>query len=262
MAPKRIIALHGKGQSGASFRRNIQPLLQRLPDDDVTVKFLDAPWELGNSGGAWWRLPPGVRSYDAKHYEGVDRSLEQLAAEWEHGDVYGLVAFSQGAILLSFFLAANMQLRLARQPALLPRKALLIGGSWPNPYTEVMESLKALPAEGLALLGCDVLTVAGERDDVNPMEMALAVSRCFGGAASVHMHPGKHIVPLDDASLDVMSRFLLSACGCEVAEPPAIEPAALAAAANAVAPAAASAATLAAPPATASAQPSQSAASQ
>lgn len=214
MAPKRVLALHGKGETSASFRQRIQPLLDRLPGDVMTVKFIDAPWELGN-GGAWWRLPPGVRSYEASSYEGVDASLELLANEFALGEVHGVIGFSQGAILLSFFLAAQLQLRLAGQPALIPRKALLIGGSWPKPYTEVMDSLKALPPEMLAAMGCEVLSVVGEGDNVNPPELSVAVSKCFGDAGTVHTHSGRHVVPADDTSLATMSSFLLSVCDGE-----------------------------------------------
>lgn len=219
MAPtKRILALHGKGESSISFRQRIQPLLERI-EPPLVVKFMDAPWELGN-GGQWWKLPPGVRSYEAATYEGVDASLEMLANEFALGDVYGLIGFSQGAILLSFFLAGNLQLRHAGQPALVPRKALLIGGAWPKPYTEVMEALKE--TAGLALLGCEVLTVVGDDDKVNPPEMAKAVSACFGDAATLYTHAGKHVVPLDDMSLATMSTFLLAACedeeSCEISD--------------------------------------------
>jgi pimeloyl-ACP methyl ester carboxylesterase len=209
MAPKRILALHGKGQTAASFRQRIGPLLDRL-DGSVEVTCIDAPWEIGG-GGQWWKLPPGVRSYEAREYEGVDRSLEILANEFALGDVVGVIGYSQGGILLSFFLAANLQLRLSGQPALVPRKALIIGAAWPNPYTGVMESLKKIPQEGRRALGCELLHVIGQDDNVNPPEQALAISKCFGDASTVHKHGGKHIVPLDDESLTIMSEFLLQA---------------------------------------------------
>ncbi|KAJ1630261.1 serine hydrolase-domain-containing protein [Pavlovales sp. CCMP2436] len=215
MTPRRVIALHGKGESRASFQQRLQPLLDRLDESQLQVTFLEAPWELG-SGGQWWKLPPGVRSYEAESYDGVERSLELLTSEFALGDVYGVIGFSQGAIFLSFFLAANLQLRRSGKPAMLPRKALLIGSAWPRPYSDVMNALKALPPRELALLGCDSLHVIGNDDSVNPPEQVLPVSACFGDSTIVHTHAGKHIIPVDEDSLAIMSRFLLD--GCEEAD--------------------------------------------
>ena len=211
---RRVLALHGKGESAVSFRARLAPFLERL-DERVSVEFLDAPWPLGD-GYQWWRLPPGVRSFEAEQYEGVESSLERLSAEFTRAEVHGVIGFSQGAILLSFFLARELLNRLNGQPALLPSKAILVGAAWPKPFTATMESLRALGPEGLNFLGLDTLHVVGAADNINPQEQAREVAACFGLSGTVHMHAGKHVVPGDDASLTVMSSFLMS--GCDSAE--------------------------------------------
>jgi len=84
--PIRILALHGKGGDGPSFKEYLSPLLQSIQehqqqqqqaqhdnDNDtdkepsVVLDCLTAP----HPGGKWWeQVPPGSRSCDADSYDG------------------------------------------------------------------------------------------------------------------------------------------------------------------------------------------------
>ena len=83
----KVLALHGKGGSGPAMARNLQPLVEATKADNWAWSFPSAPHYLeaftaqGNvkqttfkTGTAWWQLPPGVRSFEASEFEGVEES--------------------------------------------------------------------------------------------------------------------------------------------------------------------------------------------
>ena len=76
----RILCLHGKGGNGDQFvNSSLLPLRsmveKRLEDQCIdgiehTFSFqweaLTAPYEMSSDGNEWWKLPQGVRSFNAK----------------------------------------------------------------------------------------------------------------------------------------------------------------------------------------------------
>lgn len=40
--------------------------------------FLTAPHEIAPGRFAWWTLPPGVRSFEAEEYTGIDQSFKVM----------------------------------------------------------------------------------------------------------------------------------------------------------------------------------------
>ncbi|CAH0377462.1 unnamed protein product [Pelagomonas calceolata] len=184
---RKILVLHGKGGSGASMKLRFQAIENALPEFDFT--YATAPHELDGGGYQWWTLPPGVRSYQATEYGGVDAALDvvrssQADVVWGH---------SQGAILLGFAAATEAIDWLGGA------KLILNGASWPKPYEAELER------------GCrgDTLHVLGATDDINPPEQARRLAACFDNAR-VHVHPGGHYVPTDEAAIECYRDFLLS----------------------------------------------------
>ena len=119
---RKILVLHGKGGSGASMKLRFQGIENALPEFDFT--YATAPHELDGGGYQWWTLPPGVRSFQATEYGGVDAALDvvrssQADVVWGH---------SQGAILLGFAAAIDAIDWLGGA------KLILNGASWPKPY--------------------------------------------------------------------------------------------------------------------------------
>mmetsp|Transcript_310 Transcript_310/g.857 ORF Transcript_310/g.857 Transcript_310/m.857 type:complete len:362 (-) Transcript_310:21-1106(-) len=188
-AKARVVVLHGKGGSGPSQRFRFQAIEDALPDH--VFEYPTAPHALDGGGAQWWTLPPGVRSFQATEYGGIEASLELLAG-LKGADV--LWGHSQGAILLGFAAA------LGREDLswLADTKLILNGASWPKPYAEQLEA-------GVA--GPETLHVLGSADDINPPDQARRLAACFAGA-EVHVHDGGHYVPADEASLAIYREFL------------------------------------------------------
>ncbi len=184
---RKILVLHGKGGSGASMKLRFQGIENALPEFDFT--YATAPHPLDGGGYQWWTLPPGVRSYQATEYGGVDAALDVVRSSkadvvWGH---------SQGAILLGFAAAIGAIDWLGGA------KLILNGASWPKPY------------EAELARGCrgDTLHVLGETDDINPPDQARRLAACFENAR-VFVHPGGHYVPTDAAAIECYRDFLLS----------------------------------------------------
>ena len=236
-AAMRVLCLHGKGNCGASFRRRLLPAIDALEADGVEFTFADAPHAMEGKGEGereWWTLPPGVRSFQAESYGGVDDAFEVLAgAEREAGPFDCLWGHSQGAMLAAIVLTEQLAGRGPLEQA--PKGVIVNGAAWPAPYGGALEALQgsAVPSRALH--------VVGARDDTNPPEQGLRVAACLGvsagdcdraagllsepladgacaavglsGSGQVLVHGGAHVVPLDRAALDEYRRFFLSLRG-------------------------------------------------
>lgn len=202
----RVLALHGKGGSGQQFNSYLQPFLTTLQSHytksvSIEFDFLDAPFEAGQ----WWTLPQGVRSFNAKEYQGFEQSASLVenailnpssstsSSSPSSSPSYDFIlGHSQGAILLSALLIQKktIQEQCYRQNIGL----ILNGAAWPNPYTEQLESFRI---EGE--VSC--LFVIGNADKINPPEGAKRIRECFkNGGLEVFTvnHPGGHSVPVQD----------------------------------------------------------------
>ena len=74
-------------------------------------------------------MPPGIRSYTAKEYQGFEESAQKLLEAWTDG--YDLVlGHSQGAILLASMIA------LGRTPYTPPVGYILNGCGYCKPFEE------------------------------------------------------------------------------------------------------------------------------
>ena len=213
----RILALHGKGGSGPQFRSYLAPLrdalMYRLSSSnpnfsDVVFDCPTAPHRLDGrrNGYAWWTLPPGVRSFDARDYEGFDSSAEMvmgaLSSSHGGGGKFGpgydfIFGHSQGAILLAALLATGRipPTTLAQNQSV---GYVLNGAAWPNPYSDEMRSF--FPEEVTA--PCQALFVIGDSDTINPPEGARRVRDALGARDDLIVdtcsHPGGHSVPVSD----------------------------------------------------------------
>lgn len=199
----QVLALHGAEGNAQEFQRGLTELAETAffaHGVTLDIRAVNAPHPRGD-GYAWWTLPPGVRSKDAKEYQGIQESIERISQAVHPKDEGGdnkakenasscpdlVVAHSQGAILTTALLATN------QWPSHPPPKLgyILNGGAWPNPYTEPLETVQ-LPSS------CRVLIVTGEADRINPPEGQVRVQQALadaGASVTTIQHSGGHGVP-------------------------------------------------------------------
>ena len=200
----RILALHGKGGTGASFERSLEPLVAALNDGlsshDIIVDwdFPTAPYSLGtdeSAGRAWWELPAGERSFTASEYIGYEKSASLIEEKLCSGDGYDVViGHSQGAILLSTLFATNRMALLPRHPR---RRAYIFNGAAiPHPFKDDLTDVQPPPE---VTKKSEALFVVGHDDQINPPEGALHVRDCLekgGMKVGTLFHSGGHSVPV------------------------------------------------------------------
>ena len=198
----RVVVLHGKGNSGESYRQRLQPLITAPQFKHVDWVFPTAPYRMkeGQEEFEWWRLPKGERSFTALSYDGAEESIQQIESM---KDVDALIGHSQGAILMSVVLAR----RALGLSSFQTKHAILSGAAWPKPYEKIMNDLSSLP-RGTIAIPTLTLHVIGAADDVNPTEQAAEICTLLQG--QLLMHPGGHVLPLDDESIGKYASFLLS----------------------------------------------------
>ncbi len=227
LRPFRILAIHGKGESGPSFKRSLAPIIEQLaielrakvgpgngelstPDVDIECHALQAPLE----GGKWWeQVPRGTRSYEATSYEGYDTSMQIVRdAVSSPGPDRGydvVLGHSQGAILLASMIAnGDYPFSEAAYCDNVTTHSFVINGvAWPNPYGTKLDSMELGKSTSKSSDGTEslcALFVIGEADTMNPPESAIRVRDAFmraGAKVETLSHPGGHSVPSgnDDA---------------------------------------------------------------
>ena len=203
----RILALHGKGNTGPSFQRALEPLIAALNDrvsSEVQFDwdFPTAPYALGDddesAGRAWWELPRGERSFTATRYIGYSKSASLIENKICSGDGFDLViGHSQGAILLAALLATNRIDTVSQKPI-----AFIFNGcALPNPFKEELVNIQLSP-EVRNESSSKALFVIGSNDQINPPDGAELVRDCLhkGGMIRVKTisHPNGHAVPVRD----------------------------------------------------------------
>jgi len=160
----RALMLHGKGGNGPKFRRQLQPLLHEF-QGNIDFVFPTAPYRLDATASeddaeeyAWWTLPPGVRSFEAKDYIGFERSIQYLENVWKEAGPFDLLwGHSQGAILLASILASPKACLLKDA-----KLCILNGCAWPKPFEGELLGLQ----DGQNVKVPKTLHVVGKADKV------------------------------------------------------------------------------------------------
>eukprot|EP00522_Entomoneis_paludosa_P018876 CAMPEP_0172443444 /NCGR_PEP_ID=MMETSP1065-20121228/3707_1 /TAXON_ID=265537 /ORGANISM="Amphiprora paludosa, Strain CCMP125" /LENGTH=236 /DNA_ID=CAMNT_0013193683 /DNA_START=178 /DNA_END=888 /DNA_ORIENTATION=+ len=192
----RLLALHGSEGNAANFQERLEPwkIAATAAHWDLQITTVTAPVPKGR-GYAWWSMPPNVRSYNATEYPHFEKS-SQLVLETLETDEYDyVVGFSQGAILITSLLALQRLPTTDNQNQKKPLLGcILMGGAWPNPYTNELESL----ANDATTNPCRVLIVTGQHDAINPYPQSERVQSALQkGGHDVTLLPfdGGHVVP-------------------------------------------------------------------
>ena len=92
---RKLLCLHGGGQSRQSFQLALDPLAAELGDTYELV-FVSGPYGTDNAP-VWIRDPPGGKASPTTDSNWDQQSLELLdGVVQEHGPFYGIVGYSQG----------------------------------------------------------------------------------------------------------------------------------------------------------------------
>lgn len=158
----KVLALHGSEGDADEFPSRLSALgdvLREQSSLQLDITAVQGPFSKG-SGYSWWNMPPGVRSFNAKEYEGFEESATKVLDVWNNGTFDLVLGHSQGAILIASLLA------LGRAPYHPKQGYIFNGVSFPNPYSqEISERIADVDAKGL--FPC-VLFVMGRNDRITP----------------------------------------------------------------------------------------------
>ena len=227
-----ILCLHGKGNNGPSFQEALRPLEESLRNCKQTkqqhlsfqFEYITAPFpmEAEQQQMQWWTLPPGVRSFNAKEYQGFEQSADKVMTELlQQEQKYDFIlGHSQGAILLSALLTSKAWAEKEKEMNchLVHYGYIFNGCAWPNPFTDEMERFQY---ENLSTKEQQkepqVLFVVGEKDRINPPEGAIRVrDTLLRGGMKEEMvetltHPGGHAVPVKNIdALEKMTNWIMN----------------------------------------------------
>ena len=205
----QVLCLHGKGNCGESFQKILAPLKEHLETaTSMSYQFdcLSAPFPMQEEDFTkmqWWTLPPGVRSFNAKEYNGFDESSQIVVDAMRIKDYDFVLGHSQGSILLSALITSDSwsgRVHDFKKPI----GYILNGCAWPNPYTAQMESFTCIEESDGVDIKPKALFIIGKEDKINPPEGAEKVRDVFkkGGLEvdSVY-HQGGHAVPVKDTDV-------------------------------------------------------------
>lgn len=212
-----VLCLHGKGNSGDTFKKILYTLEVRLKSKmnhcKVEFDYLDAPFQMQEDNIEklqWWTMPPGVRSFNALEYEGFEET-SILVRETMLSKNYDMVlGHSQGAILLSALFSSKEWtenvLRERNDSEICKLKGLVLNGcAWPNPFSSQMETfdsmqMKVEQDEDTSYVP-SMLFIIGEVDKINPPESAEKVRDAFcqrGVDVTSCYHERGHAIPVDN----------------------------------------------------------------
>ena len=170
--PLKVLALHGSGGTAEEFPKRLEALSEALSvhtseteNLQLQITAVQAPFVKGE-GFSWWTMPPGVRSFNAEEYTGFEESATKVLNVWENGDFDVVLGHSQGAILVGALLA------LKRTPYHPPGGYIMNGVSFPNPYSQNLESLKDddeyFADQESGKVSPRILFLLGKRDKIAP----------------------------------------------------------------------------------------------
>ncbi|KAG7347389.1 serine hydrolase [Nitzschia inconspicua] len=203
----RILALHGSEGDANEFPRRLSALNQTLMKYSINLDItaVEGPFPKG-SGFSWWTMPPGVRSFNAKEYEGFEESATRVLDCWKNNDFDMVLGHSQGAILIASLLALN------RAPYHPKRGYIFNGVSFPNPYTQDVASLTVVPTITPSLPP-KILFILGQNDKITPNasgeQLREGLSKAGFQVDSCY-HKGGHGIPLqnDPEALTTIARWI------------------------------------------------------
>ncbi|KAK9792722.1 hypothetical protein WJX73_006304 [Symbiochloris irregularis] len=168
----RILALHSIRSSGDIFARQVQRAgIATALQDLITVEYINAPWPAAiepspNTKSAsarprfqWYsasqNAETGIWTFDERQaWQSIDQ-VRRYAKE--HGPYDGVLAMSQGAVLISFLLLYDMNAAKDQsfKPTVLGRFCIVMAGAYPTTpqVVGVSSESRRLPVPSVHLIG-------------------------------------------------------------------------------------------------------------
>jgi len=179
----KILALHGGGQTGASFEAGIQDLVAALPGYDFV--FPDGAYA-GSGGGRLWISDPPSKSEPTTDPDWAVDSVQALdEIVRTQGPFYGILGYSQGSAMVPVYLA--------QMNSSLPsfEVAMMFCGYLTNTHTGILATVTAAsPFDDIP-----ALVWMGEEDGVITNELSRAQAAEFTSPEVICSAPGTHDVP-------------------------------------------------------------------
>ena len=202
----RVLALHGSGETGDRFLHRLDVLKMAAADENVhlDITTIDAPFPKAD-GFAWWEMPPGVRSFTAERYAGLEESISRFLDVYDSFPRFDLVlGHSQGGIFISVLLL------LGKMPYYPSVGYILNGAAMPNPYRTHLTSLDVKKEDPPR-----VLFIMGQSDKIVPLSILEQLRDGFQEAgfpvSSIH-HPGGHSFPNErDGTMQSITAWIAEA---------------------------------------------------
>lgn len=223
----RVLVLHGKGSNGEHYRKVLSPLEQALQiksssqNIHFTFDYLSAPHVMSKdtvNRMEWWKLPPSIRSFQAKEYVGFPESAILVEDALSKQKYDFLLGHSQGAILASILMATS-PIFSTNHPQR-PSGCILNGVAWPNPFQEQLHHYAFHQSEKANIHQenkTKALFIIGKRDDVNPPEGGERVRNIFLDSGKVTVdtiyHEDGHSFPVHDPlAMEAICKWICSVC--------------------------------------------------
>eukprot|EP00210_Caulerpa_lentillifera_P004286 g4089.t1 len=202
MTKLKILCLHGYLQNSEIFRARIGSWRKGLKSK-VDFIFIDAPHAIhdeeeeadivdGRAGGlSWWLwedTDQTPRPSKARKYTEWIPSIQTISEALQtHSPVDGFIGFSQGATMISLFLAHLQQEKAL--PDHVPRFALLVGGFLPRDDIIANYIVQGRPS-------MDSLHIYGRNDDLVEGSRSLDLMSTFQNCRTENYeHDGAHMMP-------------------------------------------------------------------
>jgi len=211
----RVLALHGSGGTAEEFPKRLAALEKALAFHshegdklELEITAVQAPF-VKESGFSWWTMPPGVRSFNAEEYTGFEESAEKVLNVWENGGFDIVLGHSQGAILVGALLA------LKRTPYHPPAGYIMNGVSFPNPYSEELETLNQDSNHDVDNGTPRILFLLGKHDQIAPNATGEKLRRMLekgGFDVTSCYHDGGHGFPggdVEDKAMETIAEWII-----------------------------------------------------
>ncbi len=198
VSPKRVLVLHGYGQTLEKIKKSADPLRKLLssskePNSDrfelVYVQASNPVINLKGENGYAWFTPSPDEFFTCKNYN-VTESINTIKNFIEGSEFDGLIGFSQGGVMASILL---------KEKIISPKWAIIIGTFYASDPKYQDYSSITIPT----------LHIWGERDSiVLPQQSEENYNHYTSSNKMCYIHKGCHVIPVTSQDKEIYKKFI------------------------------------------------------